>query len=84
MPRAHKRSHTGRLAVNTGNTELGPNERYENCEACDDLTIHDVSVEFTSTGSGGAKTHGKAPFRVTQCLTCETTSKLRVGSMKQS
>jgi len=84
MPQAHKRSHTGRSVANAANSELGQNERYEGCDSCDDSTIHEVTVEFTSTGSGSAKTHGKAPFRVTKCLTCETTSKLRVGSMKQS
>ncbi|CDK38271.1 hypothetical protein BN903_471 [Halorubrum sp. AJ67] len=70
--------------MNTGNSELGQNERYEECDSCNDLTIHEITVEFTSTGSGDPKTHGKAPFRVTRCLTCETTTKLRVGSMKQA
>ena len=77
-----QRSHTGRLDINT-TSEVGQNERWEECEACDDLRIHDVSVEFTATASSGAKTHGKAPFRVARCLTCGHEDKQRVGSMKQ-
>lgn len=80
----HVRSHTGRSGVNTHNDELGPNQRYENCESCGGESIHEVSVEFTASGGADAKTHGNAPFRVARCLSCKNERRQRVGSMKQS
>lgn len=84
MPQLHTGSHTGRSGVDTRNSNLGQNERYEHCESCDGECIHNISIEFTTNDTDNTKTHGKAPFRVARCLTCKTETKQRVGSMSQS